>query len=339
MKYTKSLIVILFIAMFFTTIFLFSASAFAKDITIKLAHPNVPAHPMGQAFIKFKKIVENKSNGNIKVIIYDSGKFGDDAAITQAVESGILQMGSSSTPNLVPFSNKFALFDMPFLFKCYKATDRITDGEIGKNIASSLKSHGIIGLGYIDIGFRELFNSKRPIKNLSDAKGLKIRSTASKVQIATLRALGMNPTSISWSEVYTALQQGTVDGVAIDLNLAWFNKFQEVNKYLTLSNIIYSPHLVMINKRFYNSLNSNQRKIIKSAFEKIKPYERRLIRGNEKWILKKMKKDGVKVTKLGPKEKAKWVKAVQPVYTKFSNIVGKDLIKKAREEMSGACTQ
>src|SRR5690625_1261837 len=205
----------------------FSLHQAVAATTIKLAHPNVPSHPMGMAFEKFKELVEERSDGDLVVEIYDSGKFGDDADITQGIQIGTLQMGSSSTPNLVPFSDAFLLFDMPFLFTDYESTDRVADGEIGQELAKSLEESGIIGLGYIDIGFRHLFNSKRPVGVLEDAAGLKVRSTASKAHIDTLKSLGMNPTPITWSEVYTALQQKTVDGVSIDLNLAYHNKFQE----------------------------------------------------------------------------------------------------------------
>jgi TRAP-type C4-dicarboxylate transport system substrate-binding protein len=107
-------------------------------------------------------------------------------------------MGSASTPNLAPFSDDFLIFDLPFLFPDYPSTDKITDGPIGKNAAKALESSGIIGLGYIEIGFRNIWNNQRTVKTLEDAKNLKIRSTPSKAHIATLSALGMNPTPVAW---------------------------------------------------------------------------------------------------------------------------------------------
>lgn len=302
---------------------------------IKLAHPNVPKHPMGVAFESFKEIVETKSGGDIKVTVYDSGKFGDDAAIAQGVRTGAIQMGSSSTPNLVPMSKRFGLFDLPYLFKCYAAADVITDGPIGKSIATALEETGAIGLGYIDIGFRQLFNSKRAIRTLEDAKGLKVRATGSRVHVATLKALGTNPTPISWSEVYTALQQKTVDGVDIDLNLAWFNNFPDVNKYVVLSHATYSPHLVMINKKFYEGLDADKKSIVDDAFKEIQKKERDLIRSNESMIIDKMKQNGVEVTEMDNEEA--WANAVKPVYEAFSADVGEDLIEQVRSSLKGAC--
>ncbi len=234
--------------------------AAAGPTVIKIAHPNVPQHPMGQCFEKFKELVEQRSDGKFRVDIYDSSKFGNFDSVVQGLQFNMLQMGSASTPNLSPFSDSFLIYDLPFLFPDYESTDLITDGPIGMEAAKALESSGIIGLGYIEIGFRNLWNNKKAIQTMADAKGLKIRSTPSKAHIATLRALGMNPTPISWGEVYTALQQKTVDGIDIDLNLAWFNNFPEVNNNVTIVNSLYSPHLVMMSKKFLSSLSEDDKK-------------------------------------------------------------------------------
>lgn len=214
---------------------------------------------MGQGFEKFKELVETRSKGGMRVDIYDSSKFGNFDSVVQGLQYNMLQMGSASTPNLAPFSDEFLIFDLPFLFPDYESTDKITDGPIGRNATKALEKSGIIGLGYIEIGFRNLWNNQKAIVSLEDAKGLKIRSTPSKAHIATLKALGMNPTPVAWGEVYTALQQKTVDGIDIDLKLAWYNNFPEVNNNMTIVNSLYSPHLVMISKRFLESLTPEQK--------------------------------------------------------------------------------
>jgi tripartite ATP-independent transporter DctP family solute receptor len=300
-------------------------------IVIKLAHPNVPKHPMGQGFIKFKEMVESRSNGTIQVDIFDSSKFGNAREVVEGLQTGMLQMGSASIPNLAPFTDGFLVFDMPFLFPDYPSTDKIKDGPIGKELSDVLEDNNIIGLGYIEIGFRNIFNNVRPIEKLEDLKGLKIRSTSSKAHIATLNALGANPTPVAWGEAYTALQQGTVDGIDIDLNLAYFNNFHEVQKYLTVVNSIYSPHLVMISKKFNATLTPEQQKIISEAVDEMKVYQRDLIRENEKMAIEKMKEAGVKVTVLSPEERQRWAEATSSVYDEFEDIIGKDLIKQVKE--------
>ncbi|CAG0900273.1 unnamed protein product [Cyprideis torosa] len=306
----------------------------AGPVVIKIAHPNVPQHPMGKCFIQFKNLVEERSKGKFRVDIYDSSKFGNFDSVVQGLQYGILQMGSASTPNLSPFSDSFLIYDLPFLFPDYASTDLITDGPIGMEAAEALKSSGIIGLGYIEIGFRNIWNNKKTIQSLEDAKGLKIRSTPSKAHIATLKALGMNPTPISWGEVYTALQQKTVDGIDIDLNLAWYNNFPEVNNNLTIVNSLYSPHLVMMSKKFLDSLSGDDQKMLLDTFQEVKLYERKLIREGEEEILAKLKEKGVNVTVLSREERARWARETASVYEQFEDRIGKELIEKVRKTIS-----
>ena len=314
----------------------FTALNASAQTMIKIAHPNVPDHPMGKAFSYFEELIETRSDGEFAVDVYHSSQFGNFDSVVQGLQMGMLQMGSASTPNLAPFSDDFLIFDMPFLFPSYEAAELITDGPIGRTAAQALVETGIIGLGYIDIGFRHIFNNQRPVEKLSDAEGLKIRSTPSRAHIATLEALGMNPTPVSWNEVYTALQQKTVDGIDIDLNLAWFNNFQEVNKNLTLVGSLYSPHLVMISQQFYESLTPSEQIMITEAFAEMKLYERELIRNNEKMILKKMEEAGVEIVELSDEERANWAQATESVYDQFGDKVGRDLIERARETMAEA---
>lgn len=306
------------------------SSAFAGPIVIKLAHPNVPQHPMGQAFIKFKELIEERSNGAFRVDIFDSSKFGNFDSVVQGLQLNMLQMGSASTPNLSPFSDEFLIFDLPFLFPDYPSTDLITDGPIGMNATKALTKSGIVGLGYIEIGFRNLWNNDHAVATLEDAKGLKIRSTPSKAHIATLKGLGINPTPVSWGEVYTAMQQKTVDGIDIDLNLAWHNNFPEVTNHVTIVNSLFSPHLVMASKRFLDSLTPEQRELVVTTFDEVKLYERKLIRDGEKEILAQLESKGVTVTVLSPDERKRWAEATAGVYTQFENRIGKDLIEKAK---------
>lgn len=316
-------------------ILVMAGTALAGPTVIKLAHPNVPQHPMGQAFEKFKELVEERTNGKFRVDIYDSSKFGNFDSVVQGLQLNMLQMGSAATPNLAPFSDDFLIFDLPFLFPDYASADKITDGPIGTTAAKALENSGIIGLGYIEIGFRNLWNNQRAVATLEDAKGLKIRSTPSKAHIATLKELGLNPTPISWGEVYTALQQKAVDGIDIDLNLAWYNNFPEVNNHLTIVNSLYSPHLVMMSKRFLDSLGAEDREIILTSFEESKLYERKLIREGEADILAKLADKGVTVTTLTAEERARWAEATKSVYAQFEERIGKDLIERAKATIAG----
>ena len=305
---------------------LLATSAFAAPIVIKLAHPNVPAHPMGEAFELFKKDLEERSNGAFRVEIYDSSKYGNFDAVVQGLQMGVLQMGSDALNNLSVFNSRLMLFDMPFILSSYEEADLITDGPIGQELKSSLTKNNIVGLGYIEIGFRNIF-SNRPIRSLEDAKGLKIRATHSKAHIAILQSLGMNPTPVAWGEVYTALQQKTVDAIDIDLNLGWFNKFPEVAKYVTITRSFYSPHLVMLSKPFWEKLTPEQQQMVNESFAVAQEFQRKTIRANEAMIMEKIKEAGGEIIILPPEELARWKEATSTIPKQFESAIPPALLQ------------
>ena len=311
----------------------FSSVAYSAPIIVKLAHPNVVAHPMGQGYELFKKDLEERSKGAFKVEIYDSSKFGNFDAVVQGLQMGVLQMGSDACNNLSVFNPKLMMFDMPFLINSYEEADLITDGPLGQDMAKSLEKNKIVGLGYIDIGFRNIF-SIRPVRTLEDAKDLKIRATHSKAHIAILSALHMNPTPVAWGEVYTALQQKTVDAIDIDLNLGYFNKFHEIAKYVTLTRSFYSPHLVMISKPFFEKLNAEQQQWIRESFLVMQKFERNLIRSNESMIKDKIKESGGEIIELSPEEHARWVKATEGIAAQFASAVPPSVIEEIKKTIA-----
>lgn len=300
---------------------------------IKVAHPNVPVHPMGQGYELFKSDLEKRSNGHFKVEIYDSSKYGNFDAVLQGLQMGVLQMGSDAPNNFSVFNPKQMLFDMPWIIPDYESSDLITDGPLGQELAQSLQKNNVTGLGYIEIGFRNIFSSK-PVRTLEDAKGLKIRATASKAHIGILKALGMNPTPVAWGEVYTALQQKTVDAVDIDLNLGFFNKFHEEAKYVTMTNSFYSPHLVLVSNFFWNKLNDQEKTWIKESFAVMQKFERETIRKNEAMIKEEIKKAGGEIIELTPEERQRWVEATKNIYDEFSYAVPANVIQEIKDTVS-----
>ena len=306
---------------------LMAAAPVQAATVIKIAHPNVPTHPLGQGYELFKKDLEERSGGAFKVQIYDSSKFGNFDAVVQGLQMGVLQMGSDAPANFSVFNPKLMMFDvLPFAISSYEKADLITDGKVGQDMLTALKKNKILCLGYIEIGFRNIFSS-RPVRTLEDAKDLKIRSTHSKAHIALLQSLGMNPTPVAWGEVYTALQQKTVDAIDIDLNLAWFNKFPEIAKYVTLTRSVYAPHMVLISEPFWNKLDAQKQQWIKESFEVMKNFERETIRKNEAMIIEKIKAAGGEVIELSPEERARWVKASADIPNMFSDAVPQSLVQ------------
>lgn len=314
-------------------LFAFMVSPGWAATVIKIAHPNVPSHPEGQAFELFKADLEKRSDGAFKVEIYDSSKFGNFDAVVQGLQMGVLQMGADAPNNFSVFNPRLMMFDMPWIIPDYKSSDLITDGPLGQELSKSLERNNIMNLGYIEIGFRNIFSSK-PVRTLEDAKGLKIRATASKAHIAILKALGMNPTPVAWGEVYTTLQQKTVDAIDIDLNLAYFNKFPEITKYVTMTNSFYSPHMVLISKRFWNKLDAQQQAWIRESFAVMQKFERDTIRENEEMIKQKIVENGGEIIELSPDERQRWIEATKSIYAEFADAVPPSVIQEMKDTIS-----
>ncbi|RRD69947.1 MULTISPECIES: TRAP transporter substrate-binding protein [unclassified Desulfovibrio] len=299
----------------------------AAPKVIKIAFSNFPDHPQGQAFALFKKEMESRSKGAFKVELIDSGKFGNPESIVQGLQMGVLQIGAESTSNFSQFNPHLMLFDMPYLIPSYEAADLVLDGPVGTRLAAGLEKNGCLGLGYMELGFRNVF-SIRPVRSLEDNKGLKIRATPSKAHIAILRSLGMSPTPMAWGEVYTALQQKTIDGIDVDLNLGWFWRFSEITRHLTLSRHFYTPHLVLISKRFWDALSPDDQELIKTVMKEAIVFERAKSRANEKDFIVRLKSElGMEIIELSPQELRRWMDAAHAVPLEFSKSVPTELVQ------------
>ena len=240
---------------------------------------------------------------------------------------GVLQIGAESTSNFSVFDQRLMLFDMPYLFPSYEAVDLILDGPVGKELGQGLEKNGCLNMGYMELGFRQLF-STRPIKSLDEAAGLKVRATPSKAHIAILRSLGMNPTPMAWGEVFTGLQQKTVEGIDVDINLGWFWRFYEVTKYVTLSRHFYTPHMVLMSKKFWNTLTLEEQALISEVMTNCIAEQRQLSRNNEADFLAHMQsKWGMQVLDVSEQERARWIDSSSNVPEEFKNMVPPDLIK------------
>lgn len=310
----------------------FAGGAQAAAITIKAANTQPLEHPMHLAFLKFKEIVESKTD-EIKVEVYGNSVLGSDREVTEGVQLGTIQIGTCGTSNLSQFTDAFLVFDLPYIFPSIEDAEKVLDGEIGQGLLKTLEQQGMVGLAYTELGYRNIFNSVKPIQKLEDMQNLKLRTTSSPIHIAILKALGANPTPLSFGEVYTALQQGALDGADQDLNLAWASRFQEVQKYMTLAQSSYFPHVFLINKAFYDGLSAEHQKIVADAAKEMSAYERGLVRENEKDMIAKMTADGIQVVELTADEKQRWIEAVQPVYAEFEGQIGADVIKNVQEAL------
>lgn len=245
-------------------------STMFAQITLKLAHLN-PQQPYDVASAAmaavFKSEVESNSNGQIKVEIYPNGVLGKEAETLQQVKVGVVQSFISSSGGMAQFYPLIDVTNMPFAFSSYNVGYKVYDGDFGKALSADIeKKAGFHVLGFGESGgFFAITNSKRPIKSPADMKGIKLRTMALPLHQSIVKALGASPTTIAWAEVYTSLQTGVVDGQMNPISITAMAKFQEVQKYITLTNHLYAPYVWVINPKFYNSLSSEHKAVVDDA--------------------------------------------------------------------------
>ncbi|MDD4572016.1 MAG: TRAP transporter substrate-binding protein, partial [Clostridia bacterium] len=238
-------------------------AANAEPITIRIAHTEPSVGTINQACEEFKSWIEEASAGGITVELYPDGSIsGSDADLAEAAATGTIEFSVSATSALTNYSDKFGMLDMPFLFDDEQAAFNAVDGDFGAALNSTLSGTGLTILGYSFNGVRETTNNVRPITQPDDFKGIKMRAMQSPTHIGMYEAYGANATPMSFGEVYTGLQQGTVEGQDNPVDVIYNQQFQEVQKYLSLTIHIHGFIAILANERWYNSLSEESRALV-----------------------------------------------------------------------------
>ena len=282
-----------------------------------------PEYPAYQGLELFKSIVEEKTNGLVSVELYLQGELGDGRTCAEGVQLGTIEMTDIENAVMVNFNPCAALYDLPFLFQSLEHAHAVIDGEIGQTIAKQYEELGFKHLGYEDGGFRYWTNDVRPIYAPSDLNGLKMRVMESEVMIATMNAFGATGVPMAFSELYTALQQGTVDGEDNPLDTIQDAHFSEVQDYLTLSQHFYYPRQYVMNLNFYNSLPEDVQKIIDDAAIEAVLFEREVCEEYNADIVDNLAEEGMQVNELTEEGKAEFIRLAQEkVWPQFYEQIG-----------------
>ncbi len=313
---------------------LIASISLAADYVIKFSHVVSPDTPKGKAAEFFAKRVEELSHGKIKVQVYPNAQLGGDKAVLRKMKFNAVQMAAPSFSKFTGLVPQLGLFDLPFLFKDENHLHKVLDGEVGKKLRDMVTKKGYVALAYWDNGFKQLTDSKRALIKPEDCKGLKFRVMSSKVLIEQFKALGAIPVVLPFSEVYSALQQGVVDGQENTISNIYTKKFYEVQRYMTMTNHGYLGYLVVMSKRFWNKLPDDLKKVVIQAMKEATQKERMWAKELNNEQLNKIKEYAKKTGKLEidyltPQERALWVKKLRSIYPKFYDTIGKDLIEEA----------
>jgi tripartite ATP-independent transporter DctP family solute receptor len=228
----------------------------------------------------------------------------------------------------------FAILDLPFLFNTPEEADAVVDGPVGKKLFDKLPEKGLVGLGYWELGFRNVTNSKRPITKAEDLQGLKLRVLQSPLFIETFNALGANTVPLPFPELYTALEQKVVDGQENPVTVILDSKFSEVQKFVSLTRHIYNPQSVLISKRTWDKLSDEEKKIIQEAAAEATVYQRKVSRAKSAEALEALKKAGMQVNDVAPEEIKRMREKIKPVTDKYEKELGEALVNEVNAEIA-----
>ena len=315
---------------------LLATSSLAAEYTLKFSHVVSANTPKGKAANFFEKRLEELSGGKIDVQVYPSSQLYNDNAVVKALRLNSVQMAAPSFSKFGKIVPNLALFDLPFLFKDIDHLHRVQDGEVGAKLKEMVTKKGIVALDFWDNGFKQFTSSKKALSMPEDAKGQKFRIMSSKVLEAQIKAVDGNPQMMPISEVYSGLQQGVIDAAENPISNIYTKKFHEVQRYLSVSNHGYLGYLVVMSKKFWNSLpadlQANVKQAMKEATAKEREYAQELDHEQFNLIKEYAKKTGkLEIIELTPEQKAAWREKVSKIYPEFysDRKIGKDLIEGA----------
>lgn len=291
---------------------------------------NDPHAIMAHAFMEeLNKIAP----GEFKVQLFANGQLGNEYELLQSQQLGTLDMSLVAGSSASEITPAFQLNDLPFLYKNEEEVFRVLDGKTGRMIFDKLEKKGLIGLGFLNAGFRNVLNNKRPINTPEDMSGVKLRVVPSDIFLDIFKALGANPVPMQWGDVYTAVQQGTIDGLEVPLSVAYGSKYQDIVKNMSLTQHIFNAPIFTISKSSYKKLTKDQQEKLVKAANAALIVQRETVSRNNSDILESMKKAGVNINDIA--DRSVFREKTKPVYDKFRDVIGSDVVDSALAELGG----
>jgi tripartite ATP-independent transporter DctP family solute receptor len=307
----------------------------SAEKTIKVGHAVPETDAMHLAWTFFKEKVEANTGGSLKVEIYPNAALGNDRELSEAVMLGEVTCTSVSSSPLAAFVPDLFILDVPFSFPTRDSVWAALDGELGKALDKSMEKKGIINLGYWENGFRNITNNKRPIRTPKDLEGVKLRTMENPIHLAAWKALGANPTPMSFGEVFTALQQGTVDGQENPYALIYNCKFFEVQKYISDTRHIFTAYVPMINKEFLDDLSNKERTAVLEAGREMSLYQRKIAVDLDEKARQNILASGIQAADLTPEERQGFRVAIEPALAMAQERVSPEVIDVYRRTVLG----
>jgi tripartite ATP-independent transporter DctP family solute receptor len=308
-----------------------ATAALAKPVVLKFGWTTVdsPTDPYALTGNMFKKNLEKVAPGQFNVQLFPNRQLGDEKEMVEGLSFGTLDAAVITNAVIAQIAPAFQLNDMPFLYANEEIAHKVLDGSIGKELMKKLAAKNIIGFGFTEGGYRLMINNVRPIYTPADVQGIKWRVMQNPVFVIMFKSLGGNAIPMAWGEVFTAVQQGTIDGLEIPIAVIYGNGYNEVCKYLSLTKHTYSALGLLMSQKTFKKLTPAQQKAVQQAAAMTIKEQRAQNGANFQVLVKKLEEKGMKVNKI--KDPSAFRAKVKPVYDKFRASIGPDLVKRALE--------
>jgi tripartite ATP-independent transporter DctP family solute receptor len=309
----------------------------AQDIKprlIRFGYGLAEASNQGRATKVLAENVEKLSGGKMKLRAVGGAALGPDTQMQQALIGGAQEMMVGSTATLVGITKEMALWDTPFLINNTKEADALLDGPIGEKVKAKLEEKGLVGLVYWENGFRNLTNNKKPVAKLEDLDGIKLRVMQNNVYLDSFKTLGANAVPLPYSELFTALETKAVDGQENPYNTILSAKFYEVQKYLTVTNHVYAPWIVLVSKKYWDGLSKDERAVLQKAAAISRDFERKDTREEAAKALGELKAKGMQVTELSASETGRMRDKLTHINAGIATNVGMELWNETQAELA-----
>lgn len=295
-------------------------TASEKTQTLSLAHGGALDSHLHEGALKFQELVEEKTDGAIKIQIHPNSELGAEREMAESVQGGTIDMAILSTGPMGNFANKVNALDFPFLFKDNKHAEEMLDGEVGDEISDQLAEAGFKNLYWVDNGSYHIATNDKPIRNFDDLKGLKMRTQENQIQIDTMNAFEASATPVPFSELFLSAQQGIIDGQGNSFAVLIPQKYYEVHQYLTITNHMYSAGMILMNNEKFDSLPDDTQQILLDASKEAGTHQREFVQNLEKEYRETAKENGMEIIEDIDLEPFK--DAVEPIYEKYADKYG-----------------
>jgi tripartite ATP-independent transporter DctP family solute receptor len=294
----------------------------SAETVIKIGHGAAESFHMHRALLHFEELVEAGSNGEIDVQIFPSSQMGPDREMIEGVQTGVLEMAIPPSSFFAGWDPAFAVIERPYMYASKEIAFDVLESEAGDSMIDRVENQGLVGLGWLELGVRNVTNNVRPIATPADLEGVKLRTMQVPAHVATFEALGANPTPMNFGEVYSALQQGVIDGQENPLAIITSQRFYEVQSHLSTTGHVFAVYMPVISQPFFNSLSDEHQELVRTSMASARAHQAELVSAEEASQLEEIRAAGVEVLELTAEQRQAFADATEGVRLQYRDEVG-----------------